>query len=245
VKILVTNDDGIYSPGILALARCASQFADVIIAAPDVEQSSMSAAITSTRPLSFRRTPIAGFEAYRVNGTPSDCVALGMHLSGTVDLVLSGINLGPNVGNGIWHSGTVAAARQAVLLGVRGLAFSTPVVDDEPEFDTLEPWVQRALELLIPQDKLRLINVNLPPHPSGVCWARQSVRHYDGHVVPGHDPQGREHYWFTVKPMKASDEGTDRWALERGLVAITPLSLDLTDKALLEAAQQAREKQRA
>lgn len=233
MKILVTNDDGIYSPGILALARCASHFGQVVIAAPDVEQSSMSAAITSTRPLSFRRTPIAGFEAYRVNGTPSDCVALGMHLSGAVDLVLSGINLGPNVGNGIWHSGTVAAARQAVLLGVRGLAFSTPVIDDEPEFDTLEPWVHRALERLIPQQQLCLVNVNLPPHPSGVCWARQSVRHYDGYVVPGRDPQGREHYWFTVKPIEATEEGTDRWALERGLVAMTPLGLDLTDEPLL------------
>jgi 5'-nucleotidase len=242
MKFLVTNDDGIYSPGILALARCASRCGEVVIIAPDVEQSSMSAAITSNRPLSFRRTPIAGFEAYRVNGTPSDCVALGLHLGGGVDLVLSGINLGPNVGNGIWHSGTVAAARQAELLGVRGLAFSTPVIDDEPEFDTLEPWVDRALELLLPQDRLRLVNVNLPPHPSGVCWSRQSVRHYNGHVVPGRDPQGREHYWFTVRPLEAADEGTDRWALERGLVAITPLNLDLTDERLLrEAAREVPE----
>jgi 5'-nucleotidase len=237
MRILVTNDDGIYSPGILALARCASEFGQVQIAAPDVEQSSTSAAITSNRPLSYRRTPIAGFEAYRVNGTPSDCVALGTHLGPGTDLVLSGINLGPNVGNGIWHSGTVAAARQAVLLGMRGIAFSTPVVEDQPEFDTLEPWVRRVLELLVPRRALCLLNVNLPPLPKAVRWTRQSVRHYDGHVVPGRDPLGREHYWFTVRPVQEADEGTDRWALEHGFVSITPLTLDLTDDALLRGAQ--------
>src|SRR5215212_3824826 len=142
-NLLITNDDGIYSPGIRALAQVASKFGHVRIVAPDVEQSAMSAAITSTRPLSYRRTPLSEFDAYRVNGTPSDCVALGTHLWERVDVVLSGINLGPNVGNGIWHSGTVSAARQAVLLGCRGIAFSTPVTDAEPRFDTLEPFVER------------------------------------------------------------------------------------------------------
>src|SRR5512143_2400688 len=118
MRILVTNDDGIYSPGILALARAAARFGDVRIVAPDVEQSSMGQAITATRPLAYRRTPIRGFDAYRVNGTPADCVALGMHNWEHIDLVLSGINLGTNLGNGIWDSGTLAAAKQAVLLGV-------------------------------------------------------------------------------------------------------------------------------
>jgi 5'/3'-nucleotidase len=241
MRILVTNDDGIYSPGILALARCASEFGQVRIAAPDVEQSSTSAAITSDRPLSYRRTPIAGFDAYRVNGTPSDCVALGTYLGEGIDLVLSGINLGPNVGNGIWHSGTVAAARQAVLLGVRGIAFSTPVVDDQPDFGTLEPWVVRSLELLVPERRLCLLNVNIPPQPKATRWTRQSVRHYDGQVVPGHDPRGREHYWFTVKAIEEAEEGTDRWALDHGFVSITPLTLDLTDDKLLRAEAQAQQ----
>lgn len=234
MHILITNDDGIYSPGILALARVASRYGHVRIMAPDVEQSSMSAAITSTRPLSYRRTPIENFEAYRVNGTPSDCVALGTHLWERVDVVLSGINLGPNVGNGIWHSGTVAAARQSVLLGCRGVALSTPVIDDEPEFDLLEPFVAKVLEVVLPDQRFRLVNVNFPPHPQGMRWTRQSVRHYDGWVVPGTDPLGRRHYWFTVRPLDPADEGTDRWALEQGFVSLTPLRLDVTDEECLK-----------
>src|SRR6188768_3574059 len=107
MRILVTNDDGIYSPGIAALAKVASKFGDVRIVAPDVEQSSMGHAITSSRPLSYRRTPVAGFDAWRVNGTPADCVALGSFMWDHVDVVLSGINLGTNLGNSMWHSGTL------------------------------------------------------------------------------------------------------------------------------------------
>ena len=101
MRILISNDDGIYSPGIPALAKAAARFGDVRIVAPDVEQSSMSHAITSSRPLRFKRIHIGEFDAYSVNGTPADCVALGMHRWGHVDLVLSGINLGLNLGNSL------------------------------------------------------------------------------------------------------------------------------------------------
>src|SRR4051812_43239793 len=149
MRILVSNDDGIYSPGLAALARCAAKFGEVRVVAPDVEQSSMGQAITSSRPLSYRRTPLPGLDAFRVNGTPSDCVALGMHNWGHVDLVLSGINLGTNLGNGIGHSGTLAAANQAALLGVRGIALSTPATEAEPNFDLITPWVERAIGTLL------------------------------------------------------------------------------------------------
>jgi 5'-nucleotidase len=228
MRILVSNDDGIYSPGILALAEAASKFGEVRIVAPDVEQSSMGHAITSSRPLYYRATPLKGFEAYRVNGTPADCVALGAYHWETVDVVLSGINLGSNLGNGIWHSGTLAAAKQAALLGIRGMAFSTPVADGEPEFDKIKPFVEEALELLLPKSSLRLVNINFPEEPRALCWTRQSVRHYDGRVVPAHDPMGRKLYWFTVKPIEGTEHGTDRWAVENGYVSITPLRLDLT-----------------
>src|SRR6266542_2978206 len=112
MRILISNDDGIYSPGIVA---------------PDVEQSSMSHAITASRPLRYKRIQVGKFEAYRVNGTPADCVALGTHHWQRIDLVLSGINLGLNLGNSCWHSGTLAAAKQAALLGLRGIAISTAV----------------------------------------------------------------------------------------------------------------------
>lgn len=237
MRILIANDDGVYSPGLLALAEVAADFGDVRIVAPDVEQSSMGHAITSRRPLTYRRTKIGDFEAYRVNGTPADCVALGIFKwEDTVDVVLSGINLGPNLGNSAWHSGTLAAAKQAALFGLRGIAFSTPTADDEPDFTRIKPYVHQSLELLLPQVDLSLINVNVPDHAKGIRWTRQSIRHYDGQVVPGVDPMGREHYWFTVIPIEATEEGTDRHAVENGYVSITPLRLDLTDEEALAKA---------
>ena len=238
MRILISNDDGIYSPGLAALAEVAARFGDVRVVAPDVEQSSMSHAITSSRPLSYRRTPIASFEgkyeAYRVNGTPADCVALGAHNWEGISVVLSGINLGSNLGSAVWHSGTLAAAKQAALLGLRGIAFSTPVGESEPNFAALAPWVEKTLRMLLEQKNLPLVNVNIPPNPKGICWTRQSVQHYDGKVVPAKDPMGRQHYWYTVIPIEQSAEGTDRWAMARGHVSVTPLRLDLTDDDLLK-----------
>ena len=236
MRILISNDDGIYSPGLAALAASASRFGEVRIVAPDVEQSSMGHAITHSRPLTLRRTRIQDFDAWRVNGTPADCVTLGVSAWGNVDLVLSGINLGPNLGNSMWHSGTLAAAKQAALLGCRGIALSTPVEDDQPDFSALVPWLVRVLEVLLPESDLPLVNVNFPPRPTGLCWTRQSVRQYDGRVAPGTDPRGRPHYWITVAPLEEAEEGTDRWAVERGCVSLTPLRLDLTDEEALARA---------
>jgi 5'-nucleotidase len=237
MRILIANDDGIYSPGLYALAEAASHFGDVRIVAPDVEQSSMGHAITSSRPVTYRRTPLQPFEAYRVNGTPADCVALGSYHWERVDVVLSGINLGTNLGNAIWHSGTLAAAKQAALLGLRGIAISTPSTQSEPDFAALVPHVVDILELLLPESTLPLINVNIPEKPRGLLWTRQSVRHYDGKVVPSQDPMGRSIFWFTVTPVEATEEGTDRWAVENGYISVTPLRLDLTHEEELAAAR--------
>lgn len=239
MRILVSNDDGIYSPGIAALAKAARAFGEVRIVAPDVEQSSASHAITASRPLAYRHTPlhIDGVEAYRVNGTPADCVALGAFHWENVDLVLSGINLGSNLGNAIWHSGTLAAAKQAALLGIRAIAFSTPIVQEElPDFSKLHPWVTKVLEMLMPEKDLPLVNVNFPvtpEDPKGIQWTRQSVRQYDGKIVPGEDPMGRRHFWFTTIPLQAPEDGTDRCAVESGFISVTPLRLELTDEQLL------------
>jgi 5'-nucleotidase len=238
MRILVTNDDGVYSPGIAALARVASKFGSVRVVAPDVEMSSAGHAITASRPLTYKRTPLAGIDAYRVNGTPADCVALGMHNWDTVDVVLSGINLGSNLGNGMWHSGTLAGAKQAVLFGLRGIALSAPAGVEDPDFERLMPSVEEVLNLLLPAHDLALVNVNFPATaPSGVRWTRQSVRQYDGSVVPGHDPLGRPHFWFSVRPLEPAEEDTDRWAVERGYVSMTPLRLDLTNHDVLARAR--------
>ena len=240
MRILITNDDGIYSPGIAALAQAAADFGEVRLVAPDVEMSSAGQSISSSRPLSAKKTPIAGIDAWRVNGTPADCVGLGVYTwQKKVDLVLSGINLGPNLGNAMWHSGTLAGAKQAALLGLRGIAFSVPTPEGQhPDFALLKPWVKSVLDVLIGLKELQLVNVNLPVgRPKGIRWTRQSVRFYDGKLVAAQDPAGRQIYWYTVVPIEGADEGTDLWAVQHGLVSMTPLHLDLTDHEQLKHAK--------
>src|ERR687884_1899886 len=150
MRILITNDDGVYSPGIAALAQVASRFGEVRVVARDVEMSSASHSITASRPVSYKHTPLPGIEAYRVNGTPGDCVMLGTTLWEKVDVVLSGINIGTNLGNAVWHSGTLAGAKQAALLGLRGIALSTPATEEaQPDFEMLKPWAATVLEMLL------------------------------------------------------------------------------------------------
>ncbi|GAB3234186.1 5'/3'-nucleotidase SurE [Algoriphagus aestuariicola] len=233
MNILITNDDGIYSPGILKLAEIASEFGSVRIVAPHVEQSSMGHAITASRPLSYRKTKVGNFDAYRVNGTPADCVSLGCFHWEKVDIVLSGINLGPNLGNSMWHSGTLAGAKQAALLGVKGVALSTPTQSEEYDFEKMAPYIRQVIAYLIGEDVPLLVNVNFPFAPKGIVWTRQSIRQYDGLVKPAQDPMGRALYWITVVPLEPSEEGTDRYAMEHDLVSMTPLRLDLTDESQL------------
>lgn len=232
MRILISNDDGIYSPGIATLAEVAAELGEVRIVAPDMERSSSSHSITASRPLSYRQTKVGDFTAYRVDGTPADSVAVGAHLWGHVDVVLSGLNLGLNLGTGVWHSGTLAAAKQATLLGLRGIALSAPA-KCEPDFEPFKPWIRKALAAVLPDDTLRLVNINFPRDPRGMIWTRVSVRQYDGKIVPTTDPMGRELYWFTVTPLQGAEEGTDRWALEQRWVSLTPLRLDPTDEVSL------------
>ena len=238
MNFLITNDDGIYSPGIHALADVARDFGTVRVVAPDVEQSSMGHAVTHSRPLRVRPTKVGGFDGLRVNGTPADCVALGCHMYPETTVVLSGVNLGTNIGNSMWHSGTLAGAKQGTLLGRRGIALSTFAAADEPDFARLRSHLHEILAELLPMTDLTLLNVNVPPEPLGIAWTRQSVRHYDGHVVPGKDPMGRDHFWVTVRPIEGVEEGTDRWTYLQNMTAITPLRLDLTDHHALANAEQ-------
>lgn len=236
MRILVSNDDGVFSPGIKALAQVAAEFGQVRVVAPDVEQSAMSHAITIRRPLHYTKTVIDGLEAFRVDGTPADCVALGAFNWEQVDLVLSGINLGYNLGHNIWHSGTVAAAKQAAFLRIPAIAFSAPYSGQPLDYEVLKPYIHQVIGRFLAEPDMLLLNVNLPDKPRGVSWTRQSVRHYEGYVIPGEDPHGRTHYWFAEEPTEQVEEGTDRWAVEQGLVSLTPLRLDLTDERLLQRA---------
>lgn len=241
MRILISNDDGIFSPGLAALAEVAAHFGEVRVVAPDVEQSAMGHAITILRPLQYHRVRVGmpdSVEAYRVNGTPADCVALGLYHWNGADLVLSGINLGSNLGNDIWHSGTVAAAKQAVLFGIRGVAFSLVSNGEEPTFELQKPYIDQVLRMLLEGPQPMLVNVNLPAEPRGIRWTYQSVRQYSGKVVEGQDPMGRKHFWFSAVPLKGPDEGSDRWAVENHLVSLTPLRLGLTDDVWLKKEQE-------
>jgi 5'-nucleotidase len=234
MRILVANDDGVHSPGILALARAASAFGEVRVVAPDVERSSSGHSITATHPLRYQATAMPGVDAFRVNGTPADCVALGIHHWTEVDVVLSGLNLGLNLGHAVWHSGTLAAAKQAALLGVRGIALSVPVAL-ERDMTPVMPWVDRVLRtLLLEAPRLPLVNVNLPKEPRGLLWTRASTRGYDGRIVPARDPLDREVYWFSVSPLASAEDRSDRWAVEQRWVSMTPLTLDVTDDPALQ-----------
>jgi 5'-nucleotidase len=233
VRILVTNDDGVYSPALRALADAAAELGEVRIIAPDVEHSSSGHAVSASRPLSYRPANLAGRDAFRVNGTPADCVALGIHLWRHVDVVLSGLNLGLNLGPGIWHSGTVAAAKQAAMLGVRGVALSVPAEPDDI-IGSLRPWLDRTLRVILHEATTpRLVNVNFPRRPQGLVWTRAAVERYDGVIVPSRDPKGRDVYWFTFEAATGAERGSDRWAVEQHWVSLTPLRLEPADERLL------------
>jgi len=237
MRILVSNDDGVYSPGIHALARVAHVAAVDRRHCAEGDQPGHEFEV-ALHELSGIGVRIDGLDAFKVDGTPADCVALGAHHWDKVDLVVTGINLGLNIGHNIWHSGTVAAAKQASFLGIPAIAFSAPWVEGDIDYRVYEPFLRRVIELFLAHPDLPLLNVNFPEEPRDLRWTKMSVRHYDGYVIPGQDPMGRTHYWFAEEPRERVEEGTDRWALEHGFVSLTPLRLDLTDDERLALARE-------
>ena len=242
-RILVANDDGIFSPGIKALGLAMSEFADVTVVAPDVEQSAVGHGITIRRPLRFRHTASAGFgdpvPAYRVDGTPADCVVLGIHLLGTPDVVVSGVNIGPNMGHDLTHSGTVAAAIEGLAFGVPSLAFSQMSSENgEYSFASGAAYaaelVAHVLKTGLPPRTL--LNVNFPAGAlKGTRVTRLSDHRYEDSLVRRLDPEGKAYYWVagTIRAEDVGDD-TDVGAVLAGYASVTPVRLDLTARDLLE-----------
>ena len=234
MRILVSNDDGIFSPGIKALGLAMRALGEVYVVAPDVEQSAVGHGITVRRPLRFKHTQSAGFgeiPAYRVDGTPADCVVLGVHLLGRPDLMVSGINIGVNLGLDLTHSGTVAAALEGTSLGIPSIAFSLDTSGEELDFTEAALWAQRLARLVAEKGLPRgiFLNVNFPAGtPKGVLVTRLSTHHWEDTVVERLDPEGRPYYWIAGTPVGEEEEGTDLWAVRRGYVSVTPVSLDFT-----------------
>ncbi|MGQ9692462.1 MAG: 5'/3'-nucleotidase SurE [Thermaceae bacterium] len=237
MRILVTNDDGIFSPGIKALGLAMRALGEVAVVAPDVEQSAVGHGITVRRPLRFKHTASAGFgeiPAYRVDGTPADCVVLGVHLLGRPNLLVSGINIGVNLGLDLTHSGTVAGALEGASLGIPSLAFSLDTSGEELDFTVAAQFAVEIARFVLKHGLPpgTLLNVNFPAgRPKGVLVTRLSTHRYEDTVVERLDPEGRPYYWIAGQPVGEEEEGTDLWALRRGYISVTPVSLDFTDYA--------------
>ena len=249
-SILVSNDDGIHSAGLHALADALRPLGDVTIVAPDREKSASGHALTLHRPVAVRAT---GDHAYAVDGTPADCVYLGALsvLDRKPDLVVAGINRGGNIGDDVTYSGTVAAALEGKILGIPSFAVSQlrrhgaqRGGHEGPEFEwgnaARASAIVAAQILAEPLPDDVLLNVNVPAGPiSGLVFTRQGKHLYDQAVHEARDPRGNTYFWVgsgAAARIEQSDD-TDYMSVRRGLVSITPLHLDLTHRPSLERMQ--------
>ncbi|WP_460595975.1 5'/3'-nucleotidase SurE [Geomonas sp. Red276] len=240
MKILLTNDDGVHAPGLAALIRRVSEVGEVVVVAPDREQSAVAHALTLHHPL--RAARIAE-NIFAVEGTPTDCVNLGIHslLAFRPDLVISGINRGANMCDDVTYSGTVAAALEATLMGIPAIAVSLATTGKGEHYDAAAEVAARLAVTAqangLPPDTF--LNVNVPDLPAGdlrpPLITRQGKRSYEGTIVGKVDPRGRNYYWIGTTDQSYQDiPGSDYHAVSRGHVSVSPLHLDLTNYASLE-----------
>lgn len=239
LKILLSNDDGIRSEGLRALYEALTEFADVVVVAPDRERSAVGRALTLHRPLRCEQVDENWFA---VDGTPTSCVYIGIHaiMKQKPDMVIGGINRGPNLGEDITYSGTVSVAMEGALLGIPSIAFSLVTFKDFYWKDAAD-WAKRITLKVYEQGipKGCCLNVNIPNLPKdeikGVKVTRQGKKAYSEKVEERRDPWGRVYYWIGgEEPNWEAEPGTDYWAVKNGYVSVTPIHLDLTDYKTLE-----------
>lgn len=242
MHILVTNDDGIQAPGIRALALELSQLGQVTVVAPDRERSATGHAITVHSPLRVRRHgDFPAVEAYAVDGTPADCVKIAVEALplDKFDLVVSGINRGPNLGTDVLYSGTVSAAVEAAILGLPAIAISLADFRDAgfeaaAKFAAKLAHTWRSREL--PPDTL--LNVNWPPNEAkGVIITTLGRRRYSNTFEKRRDPWGREYFWMGGEVEADETPNTDVWAVTNGYASVTPIHFDLTNYRLISEVQ--------
>ena len=247
MHILLTNDDGVDAPGLLALAQATRTIAQVSVLAPDHNWSASGHVKTLHRPLRVWPTSLAdGTPALTTDGAPSDCVALALLglVERPIDLVISGINPFANIGHDVTYSGTVTAAMEAALAGHPAMAVSLDSVEAPSAAEAYRSAAEIAslLAARVLHDKLPpavLLNVNVPTRPraelSGILLTRQGTRVFHDSLVRREDPRGRPYYWIGGgAPSADSEPGTDSRALADGFVSVTPLQLDLTAYPALE-----------
>ena len=250
MRILVTNDDGINAPGIAVLEEIAREFSDdVWVVAPAEEASGAGHSLTLTSPVRLRKH---GERRFSVTGTPTDAVTMGLKKvpPSPPDVVLSGVNRGANLGDDITYSGTVSAAMEGALAGIRSIAlsqvYSKEGMGDDVPFGAAREWGPKVLEPLfaLPRRERGLININFPAIPAGEVRGIRAVRqgfhdYARGSVVEGRDPRGFRYYWFGLHGIEHTPgHATDLEAIEDGYIAVTPLQLDLTCEAELSALEE-------
>jgi 5'-nucleotidase len=239
-RILVTNDDGYFSPGIKALAEALHPLGEVTIVAPQTEASAVGHALTLRRPL--RLEPV-GERIYAVDGTPTDCVNLGLNevLGGRVDLVVSGINLGLNIGDDVTYSGTVAGALEGALLGIQAMAVSLEFTRQAWNFAPAASLAASLAGALLanPLPFRTFLNVNLPLGPlKGVRVTSQAVRNHVTKIDRRTDPRGRDYFWIEeAQDEWQASEHSDYQAIRDGMASITPLQPDWTHHSALDLAR--------
>ncbi len=229
---LITNDDGIHSPGLEALVQALSSQAECVVIAPDRDNSAVSHSLTMNRPLRVTRLRDGYFI---LNGTPTDCVAIGLNkiIKAKPDLLVSGINPGPNLGDDISYSGTVSAAVEGTMYGIPSLAIS--LAGEAPyDFTSAAEIAARLAKLILQQGlpKDTLLNANVPQSKSirGIKVTRQGRRLWDNAIQEISDPWGRKHYWIGGgTPSPDSGKDTDSYAVNNGYISVTPIHLDLTN----------------
>jgi 5'-nucleotidase len=245
-RILLTNDDGVHAPGLLALKGALDGVAEVTVLAPDHNWSAAGHTKTMHKPLRVNSVTLAdGTAALATTGAPSDCVGLALLglMSQRPDLVVSGINTGANLGHDVTYSGTVAAAMEAVIKGVPGIAVSLDCYGPAEDADfapaaRVAAWLAgQVLQRGLPPDIF--LNVNLPQRPAaeiqGVRVTRLGRRVYQDVLVVREDPRGRPYYWVGGEPSSGElESGTDLWAVAHGYVSVTPVQMDMTAYSLLE-----------
>jgi len=243
MRILVTNDDGIDSEGLIALRRSLSRLGETVVIAPDRNWSAAGHNKTMFKPLRVTRVRMPDdLEGYACDGTPSDCVAMSMlgFAGARPDVVVSGINEGANLGGDITYSGTVAAAMEAVISGVPAIAVSLSSAHDQ-DFGAAADFATLLAERFLRDgiDPSVLLNVNVPSIPRntirGVLITRLGQRIYRDRLIERQDPFGRNYYWIGGdEPTGEAEEGTDIGALANGYISVTPIHLDLTNYALMD-----------
>ncbi|KHE93801.1 MAG: 5'/3'-nucleotidase SurE [Candidatus Scalindua rubra] len=243
MKIILTNDDGIYSPGILELKKAMAVLGSVTVVAPDVQQSGVGHSITFSHPLRVRNVYANGdFIGYGIDGSPADCVKLAVReiLKQRSQLLVSGINIGANVGINVLYSGTVAAAIEGALLGIPSIAISLEMSESAPDVSGAAETAKNIISLIMKKKLPRgtLLNVNIPniakDKIKGIKITKQFSGDFEEHYEKRTDPRGIAYYWLAGTGWPKEDViGTDMHALKDGYISITPLRYDLTDNAFL------------